>query len=114
MNKIIIRSIIISLLLAVILTVIGDFIFTHISSYSMKTDDWEKMYNMNYKDAMQYMEQHRIEVPPDSIIQTYQDPVLLKAKFKLFSLLFVGIFAGCTLIVYSLDKNKNSENRNYS
>ena len=63
-RKIIIRSIIIALLLATVLTVIGDFLFTRRAAYSMKTDEWQKMESMNYKDAMEYMNQHKIETSP--------------------------------------------------
>jgi len=97
-RKIIIRSIIIAFLLASVLTVVGDFLFTRSSSYSMKTEEWDKMYNMNYKEAMEYMEKHKIEVPAAGILQTYSDPFYLKIKLKLFSLHFIGIFLGCILL----------------
>jgi hypothetical protein len=108
-RKIIIRSIIIAFLLALVLTVVGDFLFTRSSSsYSMKTEEWGKMDSMKHKDAMEYMDKHKIEVSPVGILQSYQDPALLKVKLKLFSLHFIGIFLGCILIAHFQLRDKKN------
>lgn len=108
-RKLIIRSIIIALLLALVLTVIGDFLFTRRASYSMKADEWQKMDSMNYKDAMEYMNQHKTEVSPvRNFLEKYRDIDLLKIKFKLFCLHFVGIFLGCLLLATLQNRDKKT------
>ena len=116
MRKIIKLSLLISLIIALPLTFIGDltllpFAMPSTGTTNMTMAEWKNLDTMLFKDAMKYIDDHtekrsyleNIKL----ILSNYLHPGAWIIKLRTFLLYFVGILAGCLLMGKKLIEPSN-------
>ena len=116
MRKIIKPSLLISLIIALPLTFIGDltllpFAIPSTGTTNMTMEEWKNLDTMLFKDAMKYIDDHtekrsyleNIKL----ILRNYLRPGTWIIKLRAFLLYYVGILAGCLLIGRKITRSSN-------